>query len=185
MKNVSTLLDFCDQNSQVIYIALWGVSTTHWWIPSKGARNMKLWCLLCSQPKQAVEKRIEIELLVIWNTIMLMRWLFQGILIDEYIIIVFLAWGSARYFQLGCFKIQKFWVAVWPFTHLWCMPKETHMPNFSKIGAGLVPPSRILWFRPGGLEKRNIFPIHQKYENCLRALQVGSFCVESTGEQTL
>ena len=32
------------------------------------------------------------------------------------------------------------------------MPTETHMPNFSKIGGGLVPPTCILWFWPGGLE---------------------------------
>ena len=29
---------------------------------------------------------------------------------------------------------------MWPSTQLWCMPKETHMPNFSKIGASLPPP---------------------------------------------
>ena len=34
---------------------------------------------------------------------------------------------------VGCFKIQTFFVALWPFTYLWCMPKETHMPNFSII----------------------------------------------------
>ena len=66
------------------------------------------------------------------------------------------------------------------------MPQETHMPNVSKIGAGLVPPSRIFWFWPGGLEKHHLLDMKkEKNWNCPRALQVGSFCEEWRGEQIL
>ena len=59
--------------------------------------------------------------------------------------------------QNRCFKIQKFLsciiVAFYsPMMHT----KRHYMPNFSKLGAGLVPPSHILWFWPGGLENCNI-----------------------------
>ena len=72
---------------------------------------------------------------------------------------------------------------MWSFTHLWCMPKETHMPNFGKIGVGLVP--SITHFpisAQRAWKTQYLLYIAKRY--CPRALQVGSFSGELTSEQT-
>ena len=81
-------------------------------------------------------------------------------------------------YLVGCFKIQTFLIALWPFTYLWCMPKETHIPNFSIIVR--------VWSQSHRPPHPPHTPTHpHPHQNCPRALQVGSFCGELIGEEML